>query len=152
MSLPPSIWRKRAPTSAAPDTGDEVRVPVMSENDIVKARHEARRLAEASGFSSSEATRVSTAISELAGNIVSYAKRGEIVLRPVSDLGRRGITVIARDDGPGIADIQVALLEGYSTSGGLGLGLPGVRRIVDEFQIQSEPGRGTTVMVRKWKP
>jgi serine/threonine-protein kinase RsbT len=128
-----------------------MRVSVRSDNDLVSARLQGRRLAESLGFSSSEATLVATAISELARNIVSYAVDGEIVLRPIRDRSRRGITVIARDEGPGIANVRLALEEGYSTSGGLGLGLPGVRRIMDEFRIDSEPGRGTTVTVSKWK-
>jgi serine/threonine-protein kinase RsbT len=124
---------------------------VRSDNDLVSARLQGRRLAESLGFSASEATLVATAISELARNIVSYAAHGEIVLRPIRDRSRRGIMVIARDEGPGIANVKLALEEGYSTSGGLGLGLPGVRRIMDEFRIESEKGRGTTVTVSKWK-
>jgi serine/threonine-protein kinase RsbT len=126
-------------------------VPVRSEHDLVAARQKGRQLAESLGFSSSEATLVATAISELARNIVNYAVRGEIVLRRVHDRARRGITVIARDEGPGIANLKLALQEGYSTSGGLGLGLPGVRRIMDEFCIESAPGRGTTVTATKWR-
>src|SRR5258706_212260 len=102
-------------------------------------------------LSSSEATLVATAISELARNIVNYAKRGEIHLGLISNGTKRGLSVVARDQGPGIADIRLALQAGYSTSGGLGLGLPGVRRIMDEFDIASEPGRGTTITVIKWK-
>ena len=135
-----------------PQIGAEIRVPVGSASDLVTARYQGRRLAEASGFSPSEATRLSTAIAELARNIVTYATQGEIVLRQIEDGKRRGISVVARDQGPGIANIKVAVLDGYSTSGGLGLGLPGVRRIVDDFQIESQPGLGTTVIVRKWRP
>ena len=94
---------------------------------------------------------MATAISELARNIVSYAGQGEIVLRATQNSGSPGVTVIARDDGPGIPSIEQALRDGYSTSGSLGLGLPGVRRLVDEFEIASEVGRGTTVTIRKWK-
>ena len=126
-------------------------MPVGSEFDLVPARQKGRQLAESLGFSSSEATLVATAISELARNIVAYAARGEIVLKGSDDGVRRGITVIACDEGPGIADVDLALREGYSTSGGLGIGLPGVRRIMDEFRIESTPGRGTTVTATKWR-
>lgn len=135
------------------EAAGETRVPVRSENDIVNARQTGRRLAESLGFSASESTLVATAISELARNIVNYAGgRGEIVFSLVNGRARRGITIVARDEGPGIADIKLAMQDGYSTSGGLGLGLPGVRRIMDEFLIQSDPGRGTTVTTSKWKP
>lgn len=141
--------RKKSPPG--PDAGDEVRVPVRSEYDLVPARQQGRQLAESLGFSSSEATLVATTISELARNIVAYAARGEIVLRRSHDGARPGITVIARDAGPGIADVTLALQEGYSTSGGLGIGLPGVRRIMDEFHIESAPGCGTTITATKWR-
>lgn len=94
---------------------------------------------------------LAAAISEVARNIVTYAGKGEIILRTEEASSRRGITVIARDHGPGIEDIELALQDGYSTSGGFGLGLPGVRRLVDEFEIASEPGKGTTVTLTKWK-
>lgn len=149
--MPTSTKKSSRADATGPEAGDEIRVPVRSDNDLVSARLQGRQLAESLGFSSSEATLVATAISELARNIVSYAVRGEIVLRRTHDRTRRGITVIARDEGPGIANVKLALQEGYSTSGGLGLGLPGVRRIMDEFQIETEPGRGTTVTVSKWK-
>lgn len=126
-------------------------VQVKSDSDLVAARRKGRVMAEQLGFSASEATLVATTISELARNIVSYAGNGEIFLSLVNDGERQGIAVIARDRGPGIADTRLAVQEGYSTSGGLGLGLPGVRRIMDEFEIVSEPGRGTTITVTKWK-
>lgn len=128
----------------------EVRVPVASDNDLVTARREGRATAERVGFSKCDATLVATAISELARNIVTYASSGEILIGVARTEKRRGIVVIARDGGPGIVDIDLALREGYSTSGGLGLGLPGVRRIMDEFRIESANGRGTTVTVTKW--
>ena len=149
--MPTSAKNSSIVDAASPAAGDEIRVPVRSDNDLVNARHEGRRLAESLGFSSSETTLVATAISELARNIVNYAVCGEIVLRRVDQHARRGITVIARDEGPGIANVKLAMQEGYSTSGGLGLGLPGVRRIMDEFQIETESGRGTTVTVSKWR-
>jgi serine/threonine-protein kinase RsbT len=129
----------------------EVRVPVSSDIDLVTARREGRVMAEQLGFSSSEATLVATAISELARNIVNYAKKGEIHVSLVNDGMKRGIAIVARDGGPGIADIRLAMQSGYSTSGGLGLGLPGVKRIMDEFDIVSAPGSGTTISVTKWK-
>jgi len=142
---------KPGKTSVSFDYEKVVRVPMSSDIDLVIARREGRAMAEQLGLSSSEATLVATAISELARNIVNYAKVGEIHVSLVSNGTKRGISVVARDQGPGIADIRLALQAGYSTSGGLGLGLPGVRRIMDEFDIASEPGRGTTITVTKWK-
>ncbi len=126
-------------------------IPVQSDNDLVIARRKGRVMAEQLGFSVSEATLVATAISELARNIVTYAGNGEIFLSLVNNGERQGIAIIARDKGPGIADTRLAIQEGYSTSGGFGLGLPGVRRIMDEFEIVSELGQGTTITVTKWK-
>jgi len=103
------------------------------------------------GFSATDATLIATAISELARNIVLYATRGEIALTAVENGGRPGVIVVARDKGPGIPDLRRATAGGYSTSGGLGLGLAGVRRLMDEFEIVSEVGTGTTVTARKWK-
>ena len=128
-----------------------MRILIACDQDLVRARQRGRELAASIGFSSSEATLVATAISELARNIVLYASRGEIALRCASCGTRRGVTIVARDQGSGIANIALACEEGYSTSGGLGLGLPGVRRIVDEFAIDSQPGRGTTVTATKWQ-
>jgi len=130
---------------------NEICVSIASDQDVVAARQKGRAMALESGFSASASTLLATAISELARNIVSYAGRGEIVLRATQNSGRPGVTVVARDDGPGIASIEQALRDGYSTSGSLGLGLPGVRRLVDEFEIVSAVGKGTTVTVRKWK-
>ncbi len=126
-------------------------VPVSSDSDLVSARREGRGMAGRLGLSASEATLVATAISELARNIVVYAGRGEIRLRLVSERNRQGITVVARDRGPGIADASRAARAGYPAAGGQGLGLPGVRHIMDEFDISSEPGCGTTITVTKWK-
>ena len=105
------------------------------------------------GFTSAEATLVATAISELARNIVSYANQGSVTLKPVhGSNGATGLTIVASDSGPGIADVTLALRDGYSSSGGLGLGLPGVRRLMDEFDIDSRAGSGTTVTITKWLP
>jgi len=126
-------------------------VAINSDQDIVVARQKGRALATELGFPSGDATLIATAISELARNIVSYARRGQITLRLVNGLNRQGIAIVASDDGPGIHDIRQALRDGFSTSGSLGMGLPGVRRLMDEFEITSKPGRGTIVAVKKWK-
>lgn len=131
---------------------NEIQVPINSDQDIVAARQKGRLLAAALGFSSVDATLIATAISELARNIVTYAKFGEIRLSVINGSARHGIRLVAQDRGPGICDIQQALRDGFSTSGSLGLGLPGVRRLVDEFEIVSEKNCGTTVTVQKWKP
>lgn len=135
----------------APSPQFEVTVAVAADLDVVSARRQGRILAEQLGFSAGEATLVATAISELARNIVLYAGTGEIVVARVDGGGRFGVAIVARDRGPGIADVRLAVNQGYSTSGGLGLGLPGVRRIMDEFEIDSEVGRGTMVKVIKWQ-
>jgi serine/threonine-protein kinase RsbT len=129
----------------------ETRVAINSDQDIVSARQKGRVMATELGFSSGDATLIATAISELARNILSYARKGRITLKGIQGSSRVGILVIASDDGPGIPDIRQALRDGFSTSGSLGLGLPGVRRLMDEFEITSEPGQGTTVAVKKWR-
>jgi serine/threonine-protein kinase RsbT len=130
---------------------DEIRVPITSDHDVVAARQQGRAVAMKLEFSSSESTLIATAISELARNIVSYAQNGEIRIIPQNS-GRPGIVIVASDEGPGIEDIRQAMRDGFSTSGSLGLGLPGVRRLMDEFEIASERGKGTTVIAKKWKP
>jgi serine/threonine-protein kinase RsbT len=131
--------------------GADARVQIRTNADIVVARQLGRTMALSAGFSSPEPTLIATAISELARNIVLYAKAGKITLRLLEGGSRRGIRIVAVDDGPGIADVDRALQLGYSTSGGLGLGLPGVRRVMDEFDIQSDVGLGTRVTVVKWQ-
>ena len=126
-------------------------VRIQSDSGIVAARKKGRELAAQLGFGSTEQALVATAISELARNILVYAKQGEIELSIVGEGGIRGLVVVARDEGPGIPDVNRALEIGYSTSNSLGLGLPGVRRLMDEFEVHSEVGRGTTVTVRKWR-
>lgn len=130
---------------------EEILVQINSDQDIVAARQQGRSLAVKLGFLTGDATLIATAISELARNIITYARKGEIRLREIHNSPRRGIQVVARDEGPGIADVKQALRHGFSTSGSLGLGLPGVMRLVDEFEIVSQPGCGTTVKVKKWK-
>lgn len=129
----------------------EIRVAICSDADIVTARQKGRELAAASGFLDGDLTVIAAAISEVARNVVTYAKSGEIVLQLDEQGKKPGILIIARDDGPGIADVALALEEGYSTSGGYGLGLPGAKRLMDEFDIVSEIGVGTTVTMKKWK-
>jgi serine/threonine-protein kinase RsbT len=128
----------------------ELRIPIETDADIVTARQEGRRLASLLDFSPSDLTVIAAAISEVARNIVEYASRGEIHVKLVERNGRRGVMVVAKDVGPGIADISLALQDGFSTSGSLGLGLPGARRLMDEFELTSEVGKGTTVTMRKW--
>jgi serine/threonine-protein kinase RsbT len=129
----------------------EIRVAIESDQDIVGARQKGRALATELGFSAVDATFIATAISELARNILAYARKGEIAMRAVQGTSRKGILIIASDDGPGIPDIRQALRDGFSTSGSLGLGLPGIRRLMDDFEISSQPGHGTIVTVKKWK-
>jgi serine/threonine-protein kinase RsbT len=129
----------------------ETKVPINSDADIVMARQKGRELAFQLGFSPTDSTLIATAISELARNIVLYAKHGEIIVAAVQNASRHGIAVVARDKGPGIANIEQAMQGGYSTSRSLGLGLPGVKRLMDQFEIISTLGEGTTVTVRKWR-
>jgi serine/threonine-protein kinase RsbT len=134
-----------------PDGARETRIAIESDSDVVTARQRARELAANLEFTSTDQTLLATAISEVARNITTYAVRGEVILGIVRDNGgREGIRVVARDDGPGIADIERALQDGYTSGGGLGIGLPGARRLVDEFQIESAPSEGTTVTLVKW--
>ncbi|HEX7046520.1 MAG TPA: ATP-binding protein [Gammaproteobacteria bacterium] len=128
-----------------------IRVRIESDTDLVSARHAGRMLAEQAGFTSSELTLIATAISELARNIIEYANFGEIHLELVQNGSARGIRIVARDAGPGIGNIEQALRGGFSTSGGLGLGLAGVRHIMDNFDVESNVGAGTCVTVTKWK-
>ena len=131
--------------------GDEVRVAIDADADLVKARAEGRAMAEQLGFPRPDPTLVATAISELARNIVVHAGRGEIVLRPLEEVHRYGIVVIARDEGTGIRDVEAALRDDYSGMGGLGLGLPGARRLMDDFDIESSADSGTIVTMKKWR-
>jgi serine/threonine-protein kinase RsbT len=138
--------KNRAMTS-----GSKLVVPIRTEIDVVIARQRARELASELRFSSSELTLIATAISEVARNIVIYAGTGEITLWIVEHGQRRGLVVFASDRGPGIADIERAMQDGYSTSRGLGIGLPGSKRLMDEFAVSSEVGKGTVVTMTKWE-
>ena len=130
---------------------DEIRVPIASDADLVVARAHGRTLAGKLGFSRTDATLIATAISEIARNIVVHVGQGEGVMRPLYEDARYGLVVVARDSGPGIRDVDAALEHGFASNGGLGLGLPGARRLMDEFDLASEPGAGTTVTMKKWR-
>jgi len=128
----------------------EQRIAIRADVDIVTARQESRRLASTLGFSSGDLTVIAAAVSEVARNILAYAAQGEVEITLLERNGRRGVIVVARDGGPGIPDVALALQDGFSTSGSLGLGLPGAKRLMDEFEISSEVGKGTVVTMRKW--
>ncbi|MBN1886799.1 MAG: anti-sigma regulatory factor [Thermoflexales bacterium] len=129
---------------------DVKRIPIQNDLDIVRARVEGRNMARALGFGIIDQARIATAISELARNIVLYAKIGEVIVRQVENVHQCGIEIVCSDSGPGIADITLVMRDGYSSHQGLGMGLPGTKRLMDEFEIMSEAGIGTTVTVRKW--
>jgi serine/threonine-protein kinase RsbT len=132
-------------------TSNEARVAIRSDGDILAARQAGRQLGVLLGLGSIDLTIIATAISELARNLLLYAKNGTIICWAIYKEPKKGIVIQATDEGPGIPDVEAALRDGYSTSGGLGLGLPGVRRIMDEFAIVSHKGRGTTVTTIKWQ-
>ena len=127
-----------------------LRVEIREEADVAIARARAQTLARAAGLGEARAGALTTAVSEVARNIVVHARHGEAVIEVVEDRGRRGVTVTARDRGPGIAHLDRALTDGYSTAGTLGLGLPSARRLVDDFDVESIVGEGTTVTLTKW--
>ncbi len=133
------------------DTSTEINSAV----DIVTARQRGRSLALELGFNGADVTLIAAAISEVARNIVDHAKKGEILMTSLAvgsnGTGKRGIQIIARDEGPGIRDVAQAMQYGYSTRKGLGVGLPGAKWLMDEFDIASELGRGTTITMKKWK-
>jgi len=126
-------------------------IAIQSDLDILVARQKGRALAQELGMSSTDQTVVATVISELARNILLYAKLGTLSLSAEQHNGRRGIVIVAKDRGPGIPDVERALQVGFSTSNSLGLGLPGVRRLMDDFEIDSKVDNGTIVTARKWK-
>ncbi len=127
-------------------------LPLRQEGDIVAARRAAKELAAALGFDLLEQVHLATAVSELARNAIDYGGGGEITLAVVEDGARRGLELRCRDHGPGIMDLERVLAGGRSTGSGLGRGLSGARALVDEFQVETAPGRGTTVRGRKWLP
>jgi len=129
---------------------NEARIPIQRSEDIVTARELARGMARTAGFNGSDLTLIATAISEVTRNIVEHAERGELLLSLVHSGNKRGITIVARDEGPGIPDVQRAMQYGYSSRNGLGVGLPGARWLMDEFEIDTKVGKGTIVTMRKW--
>jgi serine/threonine-protein kinase RsbT len=125
-------------------------VKIINEWDIVAARQLGRNVAKELGFGTVDQARITTAISELARNIYLYAGQGNVYIEKISKNGKSGVKIIAKDEGPGIQDIRRVMEDGYSTSGGLGAGLPGVKRLMDEFDIDSMPGKGTDISAVKW--
>ncbi|MFJ7934983.1 anti-sigma regulatory factor [Sporosarcina sp. NPDC096371] len=125
-------------------------VDIHTEWDIVAARQLGRNEAKKSGFGTVDQARITTAISELARNIYLYAGKGKVEIERHSEKGCNGITIVASDNGPGITDMRKVMEDGFSTSGGLGAGMPGVKRLMDEFKVETEPGVGTTITVTKW--
>jgi serine/threonine-protein kinase RsbT len=123
---------------------------INAEIDIIRARQKARDLAQQLGFSSTDQAKIATAVSELARNIVVYAKKGKITYKVLTHLHKKGIEIIAQDEGPGIMNIELALTDGQSTSHGLGIGLPGAKRLMGEMHIESSVGKGTSIITRKW--
>ena len=126
------------------------RVAITTDADVVTARQRARSMGGELGFTSTDLTLLATAISEVARNIVEYAKEGEISIAPVGNGTVRGLQIVARDQGPGIVDLDTAMRDGYSTSKSLGMGLPGAKRLMDQFEISSAIGEGTTITMTKW--
>jgi len=137
--------------SARDPSDAEAEVAILSDGDIVTARRNGRVLAELLSFSTTDQVLITTAISELARNILLYARGGHVLVAPLNNHERKGILVVARDTGPGISDIERAMQPGYSTSSSLGLGLPGVKRLMDEMTIESSAGSGTTITAKKWR-
>ena len=141
----------RAQERVAPHPPETI-VAIATAADIVRARQEGRALAGRIGFGGSDLAVIATAISELARNILEYAHQGEIAFAVVQSGARVGIRIEARDGGPGIPDVPRAMQPGYTTGKGLGMGLPGVRRLMDDIDVQSSPGLGTRVRASKWRP
>jgi serine/threonine-protein kinase RsbT len=125
--------------------------PLVSDRDIVLARQETRNLARQLGLSIVDQTKIVTAVSELARNAVVHGGGGSLRCEIVTSDGKQGLRLTVSDEGPGIADLNLAMKDGWTSGSGLGIGLPGARRLVNEFHITSERGRGTTVVVTRWK-
>lgn len=133
-----------------PESTAETHVDINSESDIVKVRKTVRDLAAAQGFGPTDVTRIVTAASELARNVFRFAGTGFLQMKQYEEGPRRCLELLFEDQGPGIADIEQAMEPGFTSGGGLGLGLPGAKRLMDELELDSVPGRGTRVTVRKW--
>ncbi len=148
------LWTsKRASNSSTAESAivfEDIRVRIVSDSDAVIARQRGREVALTLGFSRTDATFVATAISEIARNITVHAGEGEIIIRCITDNGRDGIMVIARDEGPGIADVTAVMRQALTTGAGLGMGLWGARRLMDDISVTSHSGTGTTVTMKKW--
>ena len=129
---------------------NEIRVPIRSAADVVSARQEARALAIEAGFSVCDSTLITTAISEITRNVLEYAQSGEVSISLLKNGTKNGVKIVISDRGPGIADIAQVMKDGYSSRQGLGIGLPGTKRLMDEFEIRSKLGSGTTVTMKKW--
>ncbi|MDI6777292.1 MAG: anti-sigma regulatory factor [Syntrophales bacterium] len=125
-------------------------VSIKSSEDIILARQAAREMAKRLGFGLADQTRITTAVSELSRNIYLFAGTGRLVIKALSQSNRKGMEIVAEDRGPGIPDIELAMQDGYSTNKSLGQGLPGTKRLMDEFEIKSEVGKGTAVTIRRW--
>ncbi|MGE7768265.1 anti-sigma regulatory factor [Peribacillus sp. NPDC096540] len=125
-------------------------VKIINEWDIVAARQLGRNVAKELGFGTIDQARITTAISELARNIYLYAGQGSVSIEKLNINGKSGLKIIAEDQGPGIEDIRKVMEDGYTTSGGLGAGLPGAKRLMDDFDIESIPGEGTKIVATKW--
>ncbi|MDB5101265.1 MAG: putative anti-sigma regulatory factor, serine/threonine protein kinase [Cyanobacteria bacterium RYN_339] len=126
-------------------------VPVITEQDVILARQDCRALAQRLGFSAVDQARITTAVSELARNIVVYGVRGNVTLVELLDGDRKGVQISFDDEGPGIADVDTAMQQGYTSGKGLGAGLPGSQRLMDEFTLETAPGQGVHIRVRKWR-
>jgi serine/threonine-protein kinase RsbT len=126
-------------------------LPILKSEDIVRMRHSIRELAVSQGFSLVEQTKIITAASELARNTLDYGGGGDVTVELLSGGGRKGIRLIFRDDGPGIADVEQALRDGYTSGSGLGLGLGGAKRLSNEFSIDTKPGAGTRITITRWR-
>jgi serine/threonine-protein kinase RsbT len=131
----------------------ETLLPIRGEDDIVASRQRAREIARQLGFGAVDQSRIATAVSELTRNVVRYATdgRGAVAIREADGNGRTGIEIVVSDDGPGIPDVDQALRDGFTSGNGMGMGLPGTRRLMDEMTVESAVGRGTTVTIRKWR-
>ena len=137
----------------SPDPVDEL-LPIRDEADIINARQRAREIAKRLGFGAVDQSRIATAVSELTRNVLRYAtdRRGEVAIRPQPRTARgTGLEIVVSDHGPGIADVGQAMREGFTSGPGMGMGLPGTKRLMDEMEIESELGHGTTVTIRKWR-
>jgi len=139
------------PTAALQTVIHRAVLPIRSQEDIVRVRQATRENAIAHGFSLVDQTKLVTAASELARNTLDYGKGGEVEIARLTDSARRGVRLTFTDHGPGIEDLEKALTDGYSTGGGLGLGLSGARRLSNEFSIDSTPGLGTRIMIARWR-